>query len=219
MRRSRTAAVLRLIIGIALIPACIAAGKTLAWMGDMGYEVWAVLVGAATYVAVFVFFPQSVISAIFDREPVRRFWERLTGHTTDRERDRERDTAPPLWLVVMPYVIPTYTVAAALVIWVIKLLTGMSPGTFRLALGYFTGLTYAFHIFMVSKDIRSRHSDLRAVGYLFTLVLLFLINIQVLAAVAAVMLPGASWVDFNRRLLLEGRDAYTWMFRVVERYF
>jgi hypothetical protein len=184
------------------------------------YEFLAVLLGAASYVLVFVFFHQSIVAGFFGREPVQNLWGRITGYemrgSPQAEFRTDSEGRPaPLWVVLVPYLVPIYTMVGVLLVWIVGLVFGFSPYTHRVVQGYFIGLTYTFHLFLVFYDIHERHPDLRAAGYFFTLVLILLVNIQFLAAVAMVVLKGASWIDFNRALFHETVREYRWFWEVV----
>ena len=81
--------------------------------------------------------------------------------------------------------------------------------------GFLLGATFTFHVFLVANDVRRKHNDLRAIGYLLTLVLIAIVAIQIFAAALMPVFPGASWVEFNRAVLGEIERAYQWSWRLV----
>lgn len=224
----------RFVLGLALVPVCVAAavafGQMMINVGPgptvKGNHVLGVLVlGAVTYVLIFVFFHKSILRTIFGREPVQTMWSTITGYRLPNPSAAgdahpetptdEKGRRIPLWAVLVPYLIPIYTVVGVFVVWILKLLSGMSSSTYTFVQAYVIGLTYTFHIFLVANDIRKGQRDLKAAGYLFTLVLLFFVNVEVLSAFAMIVFPNADWIAFNQNFLAEVRREYLWFWRLI----
>jgi len=230
----RWAQIARFVVGLALVPVCVAAAIS---FGEMmintgpgptakGIHALGVLaLGAVTYVVIFVFLHKSVLRTVFGREPVQTMWSTITGYRLpqpaaggeshpDSPTD-EKGRRIPLWAVLAPYLIPIYTAVGVLVVWLLKLLVGMSGSTYAFVQAYVIGLTYTFHVFLVANDIRKGQRDLKAAGYLFTLVLLFVVNVEVLAAFSMIVFPNADWIVFNQRFLGEARREYLWFWELI----
>ncbi len=221
--------IIRLVIAILLVPLCAAAavalGRDLAYFAlehrGMSEGGFAIFLGAAAYIVIFVFFDETVLALPFARGNVQRFWGTFIGYRGPRspsaaEHD-DPDSAPAFRpLVVIPYTIPIYTVVAIPVLYLIGWIFDIYDRSWLRSLqGFLLGATFTFHIFLVGNDIRRKHRDLRAVGYLLTMVLIFIVAIQVLAAALMAVFPGASWVNFNSSVLREIRYAYEWSWDLV----
>jgi len=229
----RVAEIIRLVIAILLLPFCAAAavaiGNNLAdlslesnGMSDGGF---AIFLGAVAYIVIFLFFDNTVLGLPFSRSNVQRFWGTFIGYRGPRSPDVahfvDPDSAPPFApLVVVPYMVPIFTVIAIPALYLVSRIFGIRSHDRMLWLqGFLLGATFTFHVFLVGRDIRRKHRDLRAMGYLLTLVLIFIVAIQVLAAALMVVFPGASWIEFNKEVLGNMRDAYEWSWDLVSRPF
>jgi len=212
--------IFRFAVGVLLLPLCyasvVAFGNKV--IGEAGFtkQLLALGLGAATYAIVFVFFHKSLVSVFFGRKPVQRMWSTVTGYRLQdlmeqgkvtKDRTDSKGRIVPLWVIMAPYMVPIYTVVGMLVVWLVKLTTDVSDETYRMVQGYVIGLTYAFHLFLISYDVRERHPGLRAAGYMFTLVVMLLVNLQVLALLAWLVV-GAPWIEFNRALAATAYDVY-----------
>ena len=103
-----------------------------------------------------------------------------------------------------------------LIVWALnRFLLHMKPGTYSIVQAFVLGITYMFHLFLVGYDIRRKHPDLRAGGYLFTLVVVLVVNAQVLAAVSMLAFDGANWFDFNRDVFANMKHQYRWFWGLV----
>lgn len=218
--------VIRTVVGVLLIPLCVAAAITFGRVALVaeakGYQVVvALLLGVVTYVLLFIFFYRSIVKTFFSKEPVTMMWSTVTGYKLAAQPQETPSSEPPtdikgrrvpLWAVMVPYLVPIYTVAGVLVVWIVKLILGgrFSDSTYRIVQAFVMGLTYAFHVFLVSHDIREKNPHLRAAGYLFTLVLLFLVNVQILAALGMLVYKNVSWLRFNEMLYSQAKYIYAW---------
>jgi hypothetical protein len=220
------------VIAALLIPVCVAAALT---FGDLilaqgtGPEVkgihagLAFLVGVAVYVVIFLFFHRSIFRTLFDRGPVQSMWSTITGYrlphpTGDGAPPEvpvdERGRRVPLWAAILPYLLPIYTALAVLAVWLINY-TGVFGRWYPIVQAFAIGLTLAFHLFLVGNDIRTRQRALRTAGTFFTLVLLFLFNVEILALLAWVIFKNANFVDFNTELLALTEKEYLWFWDLV----
>lgn len=219
--------ILRLVIGIVLVPVCIASAIAFWSMmasGVGGWSALALLIGAGAYIAVFLFFHDSIERTFFSREPVRRLWGTITGYQGPSQRVAGSDDVRldgegrvvPLYVVLVPYAVPLYTVLGMLIVWALnRFLLQMKPDTYSIVQAFVLGITYMFHLFLVGFDIRRKHPDLRAGGYLFTLVVVLLVNLQVLAAASMLAFDGANWFDFNRDVFANMKHQYQWFWDLV----
>ena len=221
--------IIRQAIAALLLPLCIAAALAFGDMmnGQQGEQVkgintfLALLLGAGAYTIIFTFLHRSVLRAFFDRGPVQSMWGTITGyHLPDASRQGGQQAEipvdakgrrVPLWATMAPYAFPIYTMIGVLVVWLVKYVTGMSWSYYSVIMGAVIGFTYATHVFMVGSDIRSRQPALRSAGTAFTLALMFLFNIQVLAALAMLVFD-ANWIEFNEDILRGVQGQYEWFY-------
>jgi hypothetical protein len=215
----------RFVVALLLVPLCVAAALSFGWLALTAEArtidvLIALLGGAGAYALAFVFFHRSMKSVI-SKGPLRRTWGTITGYNI-REDPRARSSEPaiddrgrpvPLWAVLLQYLVPLYTVIGVLVVWLVQLLVEMSPAKYQIIMSAVIGFTYAFHVFMVCQDIRDKHRDLRRAGYLFTLVLMFLVNVELLAALGMLVFH-TDWIEFNVTVYYKAIDMYTWFWHL-----
>ena len=226
----RLAEIIRLVVAVLLLPFCAAAafvfGRDLARFcldfQHMSPGGFAIFLGGLAYVAVFVFFDETVLALPFARGNVQRFWGTFIGYRGPRspgaaESASDADSGPAFRpLLVVPYMVPIYTLVAIPVIYLISWAFDIYDRHWLRSLqGFLLGATFTFHVFLVANDVRRKHRDLRAVGYLLTLVVIFVVCVQVVAAAMMAVFPGASWVEFNQDVLREIRYAYEWSWDLV----
>ena len=218
--------IIRLIVAVLLLPFCYAAaleyGGMISGRGSflgMSYEFWTFAAGAAVYLVIFIFFHKTIATWVLGRASVQKAWGTITGF---RRLDAESDEAGsatltdakgrvvPLWAVLAPYLVPLYTVAGVLVVWIVMKtrITGMSTSTYLKIQAFLIGLTYTFHLFMLFQDVRRKHTDIRAAGYVFTLVIVFLVNLEILALLGWLVFEGGDWLEFNRHVLAGSQNPY-----------
>ena len=88
-----------------------------------------------------------------------------------------------------PYFVPLYTAAAA------GVFAGLNAwwrplGEYRWLLAFLLGFTLAFHVGFTLWSLHRGQPDLKADGWFFSLVVVFLVNVLVFAAVAGLALSG-----------------------------
>lgn len=139
-----------------------------------------------------------------------------------------------LLISLSPYFIPLYSVVAALVFWLVGSyidLTAWHATDFPWLPGYrwewagfwVLGFTWGFHltftVWMIAKD----QPDLRGNGTVFSINLIYLVNILLLCALIVLAAPGLTWRNFCDEWVLAAGDLRQavndfghWMHRLVE---
>lgn len=213
----------KLLIGIALIPAVMAALHTMgreivegAGSGRTTGRVWVYMIyGMGAYVVVHLFFHKFIVSYVFSKDPVRRLWGAITGYKPPKEGDKNMQTTDdtgrrPHFLARMaPFLFPIYTILAVVAM---VALDAFEVVHISLQVTCFVvGLTYMFHLFEVGYDMKRSHPDLAAGSMVLSVVLIVLINLQVIVGILDLAVPRAevSYVQFNKRFLEESKRWYT----------
>jgi hypothetical protein len=223
--------IIRQVIAALLVPFCLAAAIAFGdMMLDQGpgpsvrgiHAMMAIGVAAGIYAILYIFLNKTVFVKAFDTGPVQTMWGTVTGYNLPSPAEGEkRAEVPvdskgrrvPLWAAMAPYLFPIWTIIGVLAVYLIKRFIGMSNSYYAVIQAAVIGFTYCAHAFMVVKDITTRQPALRSAGTFFTLVLLFLFNIELLAALAMLVF-NADFVHFNREIL-HGLD-YEWFWEKVQ---
>ncbi len=227
--------IVRWAVGILLLPLCYASvaafvqevGKGMVG-GGSSLVLASFALGFVVYVVIFLFFHKSIAGAFFGQKSVQRMWSTVTGYrlqdlpqTGGPSREAPKDSKGrevPLWAIMLPHMVPITTIVAMLIVWGIRYVFEYDLDWYFRTQAFVVGLTYAFHLFLLGVHIRERHAGLRAAGYLFTLVIVFLVHLQILAVLAWIVTPegGPIWVDFNIALLKEANWVYFYVWRWIQ---
>lgn len=220
--------VVRLVVGIVLLPFCYAAamefGGVMLRTGE-GLDLttlWCLVGGVGVYVVLFLFFHKTMATWVFGRATVERAWGTITGfrrldaETEDGGKSATMTDAQgrpvPVWRMLLPYVVPLHTVVAVLVVCGVNYFVGMREPTYMRIQAFVVGITFTFHLFMLFHDVREKRTDVRAVGYVFTLVLVFLVNVEILALLGWLVFKEGDWIEFNRAVLAGSQNPYRMAF-------
>jgi len=217
-RRRAIITVALVVFAVALVPVVHAAylefKSTLSQAVITGYtfihgrakEKWQYLAaGIACYVIIHLLLPPAWTRRILEREPVRRFFDFLT-----------REPNPPAWgrvLRVLMYAVPVYLIALMLLA---AAFNHYFP--FRHFINveaFLIGSAFAFHLVWVFTDLRGKQAKIGTGGYLFALVFVVLVNIEVLVLFLAPISVNIEWVEFNERMLGTARENYAGIGRAI----
>jgi len=106
---------------------------------------------------------------------------------------------------VVPYCIPVYALVGIIVIGLVY--WGWHMSHYAEIFGFVTGFLYTHHIAWIGKDIRNKHPDIRVAGNVLTPAIVYLVNIQLMLFVLAIMVNRAHlWIDVNHKAFLDASD-------------
>ena len=190
-------------VGLAALPACCAVGMALCgalgrdtgWASGGWAPAWRWFIGGAVLLAgVFAVVWRPVTMHVFAHEVGHAVLVWLCGGRVSRlsasaSGGQVTATKSNMLVRLAPYCIPFYAVLAA------GIFLGLNAWWRPLAqyhwlLAGVLGCTWAFHLLFTVWSLARGQSDLKADGRLFSLVLIFLANVLVFAAVAGLALSG-----------------------------
>ena len=108
------------------------------------------------------------------------------------------------------YFIPIYTVILCLAYFLLEKFGDASP--YATYFVFFIGFTLAMHIIMTVDSLKVSQPDLIKTGYLFSLSLIYVINIIVVGFVISLIFSGFSFSAFFLDFCEQTRGAYTLIF-------
>jgi hypothetical protein len=114
----------------------------------------------------------------------------------------------PTWL---SYFVPIYTVMLCAAYFFISKFNDISQ--YAPAFIFFIGFTLAMHIVLTVDSLKISQTDLVRTGYLFSLSLIYVINIIVAGFVISLIFTGFSFVDFFMQCYVETKALYLLIFR------
>ncbi len=182
---------LKFLIGLLLLPACIALSRTLWGLLEaaaapvpastlLPTPALALLAGFLLWTALFTIFPRPVRTYIFAHELTHALWGMLMGASVSRfDVGKDRGSVvlskTNFLITLAPYFFPLYTV---LVIGLYHLLhVFYAVERFHLLWLGLVGATWAFHVTFTISALLQRQSDIREQGRLFSYTVIYLANV------------------------------------------
>lgn len=182
-------------------------------------EFWFFSLGAAVWLVIFFGFPRPVFSCpawmrpqwfyVFGHELTHAIWVWLHGgkvhrfHVSTSGGHIVTDKTNT-WIALAPYFFPIYSLVVIAIYGEASLLCDMTPYREWLYAG--VGFTWAFHFSFTCWMIPKGQPDLTYGGTFFSLVLIYLLNLVLLAALLIIASPGVSLKGFTLDLLRNGAD-------------
>ena len=190
---------LKFVVGLLLIPACV--GATLAFFRDLlvpiRSQMW-FLWGGAAFVLLFAIFQQPIKSYVFGHELTHAFWILLfrgevTGFSASSKGGKVEGTKGNFFIALSPYFFPVYTILLIALYFVGKLF--WEPRQFTSGFVFLLGFTWVFHVILTASVLLKGQAEVKRNGYMFSLALIYLMNIVVLGCVLIVICPAFTFSD------------------------
>ncbi|MCM8783952.1 MAG: M50 family metallopeptidase [Candidatus Omnitrophica bacterium] len=196
--------VLKFILGILLIPFCFGTTVSLyhqiSKISSYSTEEVVFLWGVVLYIVmhIFIFKPQRIY--VFGHEMVHALFSWLSGgkikkiKISDEGGEVKTDKINFLTLIA-PYIFPTYTLLFSILFFVFDASYKLDIIYLRLFL-FLLGFSLTMHILMTAETLRRIQPDLIQAGYLFSIVLIYLVNISLMAFVLSRIFSYFSFSSF-----------------------
>ena len=184
------------------------------WAGE---EFWFFSLGAVLWLIAFFGLPRPLVIYVFGHELTHALWVWLMGGRVSRFRV-SRDgghvvtSKANFWIALAPYFFPIYSILVIVVYGALSLFLEVQPyGQLLYAL---IGVSWAFHFTFTCWMIPKNQSDLSDNGTVFSLVLIYLMNLILLSVLLIIASPEITFVSFGADLL---RNVASFSHWVVER--
>jgi len=174
--------------------------------------------GAAIWLAMFFAFPRPVRIYVFGHELTHAVWVWMMGGRVSKfkvgaEGGHIITDTHNFWIALAPYFYPIYSMLLLAVYGALSLWTNLAPyNQWFFAL---LGVTWCFHITFTLWMIPKGQTDLTYHGTFFSLVIIYLMNLVVLALMLIIASNHVSFLGFGRELLLNAADFAEWTTRTV----
>lgn len=213
----------KLVLGLLLLPVCVIAGVTVFelffratvdgkfWKTE-GF--WFFAFGGALWMVMGLAKVQPAWLYVFAHEFTHAITARLSGgkvHAMHVSADGGFiETDKTNWFITLsPYLVPLYTVVVFALYGLLSAFVNLHhPLVFTVpllgwtmwvkgvwAVYFLVGLTWCFHLTFTIEVLRTEQSDLRQNGEFFSLMLIFVVNLAVIAALFIAASPTVGWVD------------------------
>lgn len=169
-------------------------------------EFWFFSMGAIMWLVVFFGLPKPLWVYVFGHELTHAIWVLIMGgrvHRFQVSKDGGHILADRTntLIALAPYFFPIYSLLAILVYGVAAMFLDVSGTPYREILYGLVGAGWAFHMSFTLWMIPKGQPDLHYGGTFFSLMIIYLLNISLLAVLLIVASPHVSFAGFGRELL------------------
>lgn len=220
----------KFIVAIFLIPVCAALTQTFftafaratvtqrLWAAE---EFWFFSLGAVLWLIAFFGLPRPIIIYVFGHELTHAVWVWLMGGRVSRfkvGRDGGHvvTTKSNFWIALAPYFFPIYSILAIAIYGACSLFVNVQR--YGPLLYSLIGVTWAFHFTFTCWMITKDQSDLRQHGRLFSLAVIYLMNLLLLSAMLIVASPHITLASFGADLLVNIGNFAQWLAQLGDRF-
>jgi hypothetical protein len=185
-------------------------------------EFWFFALGVVLWLVVFFGLPRPQWLYVFGHELTHAIWVMLLGGRVHRFRvgsegghvlaDRTNT-----WIALAPYFFPIYSVAAIAVYGIFGLFLDVTP--YRSLLYAAIGVTWAMHLSFTCWIIPKGQPDLHYGGTFFSLMVIYVLNLALLAALLIVASPQVTGTGFGRELMQNAMSLTDWLALQVSQFF
>jgi len=188
------------------------------WAGE---EFWFFSLGVVLWLIAFFGLPRPILLYVFGHELTHAVWVWLMGGRVSRFRVG-RDGGHILTdknnflIALAPYFFPIYSILVLALYGGLSLFMNVQPyGRLLYAL---VGVTWAFHFTFTCWMIPKNQSDLRDNGTIFSLVVIYLINLLLLGVMLIIASPNITFASFGTDIVRNIANFSHWVVALVDRF-
>ncbi|MDL5055107.1 hypothetical protein QQ056_16340 [Oscillatoria laete-virens NRMC-F 0139] len=222
---------LKLIVGIELLPFVWAVSltffQTVASLGHPGHFFKSdhfifFLAGFVAWTVIFLTLPKPMRLYVLGHELTHAIWViamggRVTGFKVGKDGGHVQTDTVNFWIAPGPYFFPIYTVFIILLYGLCNLFWDLAPWVGWLY--FLIGLSWSFHVVFTLKMIPTVQPDITSNGWLFSLVVIYIMNVLIVWCFLLTVVPELPWGS-NLLLLWENTvDAYVGVIATAWRIF
>jgi hypothetical protein len=203
----------KFVVALFLLPSCAILSQTFftafaraavserLWAGE---EFWFFSLGAVLWLIAFFGLPRPLVLYVFGHELTHALWVLLLGGRVSRFRvGREGGhiltDKNNFWIALAPYFFPLYSLLVIGLYGLGSLFVDVQPyGRLLYAL---VGVTWAFHLTFTCWMISKNQSDLSDNGVVFSLVVIYLMNLLLLGTMLIIASPNITFASFGADVL------------------
>lgn len=139
------------------------------------------------------------------------FRGRVTSFRVSSKGGQVTTTKSNLLIALAPYFFPFYTIMVAGVFLIIPLFIKTEPP--YTAFLFLVGFTFAFHIILTIDFLKTRQTDFLPAGYLFSICLVYIVNLVVIGLIFSLLFGEINFVEFLKSTYFRSKDIYLAVFR------
>jgi len=143
------------------------------------------------------------------------FGGKVISVKVQKKRGSVTSTKKNIFIDLAPYLVPIYTVALSLAYLIAS--SFWQLGSYLPHFIFFAGLTFSFHLIMTIEKVKIEQPDFLDFGYLNSLILIYLVNVIVMAFFFKFLFPDFIFGNFMDSFFMETKELYItiyeWIFR------
>jgi hypothetical protein len=211
---------LKLLIAILLLPSC--AAITLAAVGTVRQLLptatdktsLAFLGGYGLWLLIFVALPKPTRTYVLGHELTHAFWAlvmgaRVGGLEVGKDGGQVKTSKINWFIALAPYFFPFYAMLFILLFFVAHWIWNLTPWFW--VLFALVGFGWSFHVtFTLMLLFTTSQPDLKSQGYLFSLVVIYLMNLLTILVTATALSPALHFADLGASLWQSTLVSYGW---------
>lgn len=209
--------ILRFAISMILLPVCYAVGRSfidivfsLNKSADIHGSWTYFLCGFITYIVFQIVFFKPIRTYIFGHELTHAIASIISGGKVKSFKVRKTGgnvtlTKTNTFVTLAPYFVPIYTLLFIIAYWAIKQI--FDTNTHYRHFLFIFGFTIALHLSLTVFAIRQGQSDLKRYGFIYSLILIFILNCTVLSLILMLFFP-IGLTDFTNGTIKYTRDVF-----------
>lgn len=191
-------------------------GVLISFLGNFSFSYIPFFLGVICYTLTYPVFRKPLTSYIIGHELTHILGVWLSGgkiHSVriDRHGGMVKADRINLWTTLLPYIFPVYTILALVLYLILSILWDFSR--YYNWLVFILGITWAFHFWMTIYVLRMGQPDIRYGGFLFSIVVIFTVNILVLGLLLVFISPELGIWDFINQSVEKIKDSYIWILK------
>jgi hypothetical protein len=210
----------KFIISILAVPFIISASYSLYHEIVKIYSVdsnqWYFLLGIVVYLIIHTVLFKPNIVYIFGHELTHALAMfvsagKVKSFKVSKKGGEVKGTKANLFISLAPYFFPTYTLIITLLWYIAKQFWDIRD--FISVFLFAVGLTLTFHFVMTVEFLKTKQPDLVKSGYLFSITLIYLINLSIAALILNFVFADFSFKTYINNAYIVGKDMYLWLYR------
>jgi hypothetical protein len=220
----------KFIVALFLLPICAVLSQTFftsfaratvaerLWAGE---EFWFFSLGAVLWLIAFFGLPRPIVLYVFGHELTHALWVWMMGGRVSRFKVGRAGghilTDKNNFLIALaPYFFPLYSILVLAIYGALSLVVNLQPyGRLLYAL---IGVTWAFHFSFTCWMIPKNQSDLSDNGTIFSLVVIYLMNLLLLGAMLIIASPKITFASFGADMVQNIENFSHWVVTLAERF-
>ena len=176
---------------------------------------WYFILGAVVYLIVHTVLFKPNIVYIFGHELTHALAMfvsagKVKSFKVSKKGGEVKGTKANLFISLAPYFFPTYTLIITLLWYIAKQFRDIKD--FISVFLFAVGLTLTFHFVMTVEFLKTKQPDLVKSGYLFSIVLIYLINLTIAALILNFIFVDFSFKTYIANAYDFGKEIYAWLF-------